>query len=569
MLLFLFIDLYVDSARSISYKMFADSLVEMILMDTEPNAISAKAELIGAKAIDAIIEVLGDFDFVEDEVHIFLEHEVDIPDSVPFLSDDSEKEQSSFSSTTTTCTTTTDAGEEYVPENKKARYAHTHITLEEKIRGVNLARLHPRWSISTLQKHGVPSLRHKGLLTKWKKDIEKGGTQADKYEIINNTTYARFVEARERNEPVTTRSLQQWALAASMQFTDLQFTASLRWVTKFKSKYKIPQRKVTKYVAAKDRASLEETIKSAEIFQKQTARLLQNFDAKFVINTDQTGCEYRMDIKRTLSYKGEKTVQLAVRDKNKITHSYTAQYSITASGELLPAVFLCTQEPSGIFGPWILTNVKALEREYGNVIVTCSKSGKLTTALFEQFLDTVIKPYVENNKFLLILDSWGGQTNGALYDERFRDEDDEPTCTVKIIPPKCTPLCQPCDVYFYRQVKIFISQLQNATCLLEQNREISSREDEIKIHSLIHHQLSSPIFHDMLQYAWYASKLIQERRVFFNVKEICFPPDMRREKCYCKNISFIKCARCKYALCFTCFFDKYHPKYCKGEDTAN
>ena len=36
------------------------------------------------------------------------------------------------------------------------------------------------------------------------------------------------------------------------------------------------------------------------------------------------------------------------------------------------------------------------------------------------------------------------------------------TCTVKIIPSKCTPLCQPCDVYFYRQVKIFIKKLK--TC---------------------------------------------------------------------------------------------------------
>ncbi|EFN89260.1 hypothetical protein EAI_05521 [Harpegnathos saltator] len=94
-------------------KYVKDSLVEMKLMDAEPNAISAKAEFIDVKAIDAVIEILGDFDFVEDEVHIFLEHEVDIPDSVPFLSDDSEEEQSSFSSTTTTTSITTiDAGED-------------------------------------------------------------------------------------------------------------------------------------------------------------------------------------------------------------------------------------------------------------------------------------------------------------------------------------------------------------------------------------------------------------------------------------------------------------------------
>jgi hypothetical protein len=33
------------------------------------------------------------------------------------------------------------------------------------------------------------------------------------------------------------------------------------------------------------------------------------------------------------------------------------------------------------------------------------------------------------------------EINPALYDEKFVDENDEPTCSLKIIPPKCTPLC--------------------------------------------------------------------------------------------------------------------------------
>ena len=53
---------------------------------------------------------------------------------------------------------------------------------------------------------------------------------------------------------------------------------------------------------------------------------------------------------------------------------------------------------------------------------------------------------------------WGGQTSLEMYDEIFINDDDLPTCQIKIIPPKCTPLCQPCDVYFYRQVKNFIKK---------------------------------------------------------------------------------------------------------------
>ena len=104
--------------------------------------------------------------------------------------------------------------------------------------------------------------------------------------------------------------------------------------------------------------------------------------------------------------------------------------------------------------------------------------------------------------------------------------DNAGTCTIKVIPPKCTPLCQPCDVYFYRQVKNFIKRLQNCSILIEQKREITSREDCIKIHSIVHHQLSAPIFENMLRYAWFASKLTDEREVFMNVNEVCFSLDI-------------------------------------------
>lgn len=43
-------------------------------------------------------------------------------------------------------------------------------------------------------------------------------------------------------------------------------------------------------------------------------------------------------------------------------------------------------------------------------------------------------PYVQKNKFLLLIDSWDGQTNVTMYDEIFMDEHDEPSCTIKIIP---------------------------------------------------------------------------------------------------------------------------------------
>lgn len=146
----------------------------------------------------------------------------------------------------------------------------------------------------------------------------------------------------------------------------------------------------------------------------------------------------------------------------------------------------------------VKVRIERLAEELGNVYITCSKSGKLTTTLYKDYLNGVLKPYVNQNRFLLVIDSWTGQTNMDMYDETFVDDVNMPTCSVKVIPGKCTSMCQPLDVYFYRQVKLLIKRLQSNVVLIREEREINSREDCIKIHSIIHHQLSADIFKNMI-----------------------------------------------------------------------
>jgi mannose/fructose-specific phosphotransferase system component IIA len=62
----------------------------------------------------------------------------------------------------------------------------------------------------------------------------------------------------------------------------------------------------------------------------------------------------------------------------------------------------------------VKTTVEQLMEDYKNVYVTASKSGKLNSKLFKSYLDIALKKYVEGNKCLLILDSWGGQTKFNL-----------------------------------------------------------------------------------------------------------------------------------------------------------
>lgn len=353
------------------------------------------------------------------------------------------------------------------------------------------------------------------------------------------------------------------AIAFPLLSEDFTFSASKSWVTRFKCKYRIRQRKITRFVSNKEVASFEEILQAAEKFRTQTKAIMPNFNFDFIINTDQTGCQYQIPYNRSLALQGTKTVLIKKKSLHNITHSYTAQYSLTASGKLLPTVFLCMQEATGKFGPTIKKKIDHLTNEYKNIFVTCSKSGKLSKVIYKDFLINCISPYVEKNQFLLLIDSWGGQTDITIYDEIFEDEKGTASCNIKVIPPKCTPLCQPCNVYFYRQVKNFIKRLQNATALLKEEREIDTREDAIKIHSLILHQLSAPIFKKMILYAWYASKLLDDKPLFLNVNDVCFPLTILKKSCACKDISFIQCAHCKLILCFKCFYDNYHPKMCK------
>ena len=115
--------------------------------------------------------------------------------------------------------------------------------------------------------------------------------------------------------------------------------------------------------------------------------------------------EYRTNVQRTLEHTGTKIVNAYLGGFNKVTHTYTAQYTITASGKLMQKIFLCLQESNGCFGPRVLQEVDAMCSKFKNVNVTCSRSGKLTSEIFNIYLEDVLHPYVGDRNFLLVLDS--------------------------------------------------------------------------------------------------------------------------------------------------------------------
>lgn len=532
---------------------------EKILIGRGSGCESGKSRLLGQQFANSIKKVLKEFEFCDED-------ECFVPDNE---SDCGNLDVSVTDSCVSDGESAIECSEAESSESESENNRNTEVPFAVKEKIVTVSEKHPTWRLKSLRQNGCSALKSLRQLRRWKADVKKKKNTRDSFRKINNLTFERFQEARSGKKPVSTRNLKQWACAAAtalQQTVNFKFKASESWAKKFKAKFKIRQRKVTRFIKSKNAMNKEEIARNARTFQKSTAKIIKSFDPHFVINTDQTGCEFQIPINRTLSYRGEKSTEVFLGNFSKVTHSYTAQYCITAAGELLPKVFLCLQEVSGSFGPRVQVTVDNLVEEFGNVYATASKSGKLSKQHVSVFAEKIIAPYVGSNDFLLILDSWGGQTEPALFHSLFTNDDGDRTSHIEVIPPHCTDTCQPLDVYFHRQLKAFIKKLQHDIYLLQNNRAITTREDAIKIHSLIQNQFSAPIFEGMIKFAWILSNLIEveNREAFKDINEVLFSDEVLKNNCaVCEKLkAFIQCSRCRKFICFPCFYDQYHPRLC-------
>ena len=208
---------------------------------------------------------------------------------------------------------------------------------------------------------------------------------------------------------------------------------------------------------------------------------------------------------RTLSFSGEKKTYGAVASKNATTHSYTLQPIISLAGELVGPMYLCLDEMNGRMGEVVKTPLF----KPNNVVVTCLSSGKLTSSLVTYWRDNCLLPSIPS-KCLLLSDSWSAQSDPKLYDKSMCDGKD----IVRLeIPSKTTSDLQPLDTFFNRQIKNFIKKVHQRVALNEIDIHISDRNNIIKLVSLLHNQLSAPVFGPMIRYSVVCGWFIERRSI--------------------------------------------------------
>lgn len=413
---------------------------------------------------------------------------------------------------------------------------------------------HPNWSFNTI-KSKYPCFAHRCYYTKWKQQIKGGGSRSEiSYEIDKYVTQ-KFTEARDEFKPVHDMDLRRWALQRAAEFPGVRhtFVASPKWVLDFKRRHRVTSRKVTKLVSKRNLKGIDEILARVEEFRKEMRQEQSNFKEENIWNTDQIGFNYEYVDARTLSWKGEEiTFGAGFSPKNKVTHSYTVQYIINVAGEIVGPAYVCLQEPSGKLGEL----VKTLLFKAPNLVVSCTKSGKMNGSQVKFFFENVAKPNIRGS-VLYSLDSWTGHVNCDAYNNV-----DTGKLVVKVIPKNGTEFCQPLDVYFNRQLKYFVKRIKSFANI--EDIDTGSRNDTLKIQCLTHFTLSAPVFKNMIRYSWIKSGLVDiDKHYFENVRDVCF--NFKETECMhmeCAEKAFVKCSWCRLVICFDCFFNKVHAFEC-------
>lgn len=402
--------------------------------------------------------------------------------------------------------------------------------------------------------HKYRRIPAQSYISRFRKYIEQQGTKRQKTQNIDEMVFEMFVEARKKNLMVHDLDIQRWALKIAKDVKLDEFHASEGWVKHFKARHGIVSRRVTNIVTKHEVENLELVEKSEEDFIKDFYVHSSHFRPSQILNTDQVGIEKEVHSTRTLSFAGEKKTFGTVSSKNATTHSYTIQPIISLDGRQVGPIFLCLQEPMGKMGECVKKNLF----EPSNVVITCSSSGKLTSSLVAYWRDHCLLPSI-GNKCLLLSDSWSGQNDTSLYDKA---NCQNKHITRLQIPQKTTSDLQPLDVYYNRQMKNFIKRINNRVVLDEIPIHMYERNNIIKMVSLVHNQLSAPIFRQMIRYSWFASGLTKtDPSPFSNINDVCFPAITSYEECSVNNCSeavLITCAFCSKKFCFHDFFVNYH-----------
>lgn len=263
--------------------------------------------------------------------------------------------------------------EEIIKDDKKAKI---EIDFHYKQKAVEFWRSGKTFKIV---QHRYRKVTKRELLYKWEAQIAEGGTRNEKLLQISKHVLDQFQNALDKSVPIHDLDIKRWALKArdNCNLSRHLFTASSKWIHNFKIRHRIVSRKINKFVT-------QGQITNKEQLREKANEFLQNVKSKILLvgednvyNSDRSGFNLEMHGGRTLSFIGTSKVESLVQSLNSLTHSYTIQPIVSASGHLMSPLLIVLKEKDGKFGPKIEKNLYKAD----NILVFASTSGKLTSEL--------------------------------------------------------------------------------------------------------------------------------------------------------------------------------------------
>ena len=151
-----------------------------------------------------------------------------------------------------------------------------------------------------------------------------------------------------------------------------------------------------------------------------------------------------------------------------------------------------------------------------NVIVQALKSGECSIEKHRVFLNDVLRPLMFT-KFLPLLDSWRTQADLTRFTAVFPNQDSQ----LLIFPEGSTGCIRPQDLSLFRSWQYFHGKIEHYTPLNRTEVTIDGRQGFINTHVIIHNQLSTPQFRNLIKSRFVQAKITNE-----TVGEICKPKDI-------------------------------------------
>lgn len=395
---------------------------------------------------------------------------------------------------------------------------------------------------------------------------DRSDTRRENVEELHQCLWQHFTEQRSSYNTVRDQDLQVWAINFAGDLGLEGFKASASFVFRWKQRFGVVSRRVTKVISKRNLLSQDEKESRAKEFTSKINKMVEKDKVQHsnVFNADQTGIPYEIVSNRTHSYRGEKSTFASVQSVNSTKHSFTAMILISADGRIRGKTLVCLQEKDGRFP----AGAMATMHKPHNLTVTCTRSGLFTESIFQYWVKEVLSKTIPRDEVsIFIADSWAPHKNLNNYTALETSKE----CRVEIIPAQTTSICQPLDLHFNRQLKTMVRLITHQIRIyVGEEINLFSRNYVLSIASVAIYQLSAPVFREMIKYSFIKSKIITANRCQFNsviqVSRVSTKENCNAHLCFAD--ATMSCSWCEEKLCVRCMVGikekQPHYKSCKA-----